>query len=790
MSERPRRAHLPTLVVALAFLVAPFAIYPQFVSDDAFLYGFDSGQSHLARFRILAHALQEEGRLPLWQVGSYGGGPFHANPENPTLYPPALLAAALFPPLLAMNLVVLAHFGVAATGMFLLVRRLWARVSEPDGDEDAGASPALRDAAGFAGAVVAGALFGFNHYTRLEGFNLVTYGATHALVPWTLLAADALLHGRSPRRAAGCLALALALLVTSGGHYAFAYAGLGLAVWVLVDGLLGGAEPRRRAVRWLPIVGLLTALVLGAKVLPFLEWVDTTNRAGALEAEVAEGVTLAGQDGAFDWTVVHNRVSTRSSGYLVLLGAPLVLLLRRRRVGWLALGLGAFGVAASLGLLHEPLLAHVPPFDRIRGAKRAWTLANAFLPLATGLGVAALVARLPARVALPAGRWGGPALALVLLPFLLDTDRFQRELDEPYSYAEVVGWHRQWPRAVEAAGDAGRVVALEVGTLGTRNEQFIAGALGAEALAGFFGYAYPEVVARHAYDNEGPLQEHVRLKRLRVASVVRTVLDDRPRPPRRSTSRHAEPFPPGVDGTTQRPLHLPRPRAFVPARTIAIVGDERERVLHALYDRGEHRPEVTALLSLDRAEVAALPEDARAAVDAWVLVGGGALSPPLEVSAGTPLVSVELPLDDVERELLAELAADVARGADASPDDAASFRRVDTHAVELARREATAGGWLVVSELWALHGGWVLDGTRADEAASRGAGGTPAGSVRLDARRADAVASAVWCPPGVAAVRARYAPSSARTGFVLACAGAAVALLLAVIPVRRDRAGR
>ena len=40
------------------------------------------------------------------------------------------------------------------------------------------------------------------------------------------------------------------------------------------------------------------------------------------------------------------------------------------------------------------------------------------------------------------------------------------------------------------------------------------------------------------------------------------------------------------------------------------------------------------------------------------------------------------------------------------------------------------------------------------------------------------MASAVWCPPGVAAVRARYAPSSVRTGFVLGIAGAAVAWLL------------
>ena len=500
--------------MGLGFLLVPLLVYPQFLADDALLYGLDSGQSHFARFRILADALQGEGRLPLWQVTSYAGGPFHANPENPTLYPPVVLLAALFTPVFAMNLTILLHLSLAGFGMYLLTLRVWRQIEAGDASRRRG--PAT---AGLAGAVVAGAFFAFNRYMRLEGFNLVTYAATHALIPWVLLAAHGLLHDRAPLRRAAWLALVLSCQVFAGGHYAFAYTFLALAFWFTVDGLCGGPGPRRRVLVWLPLAAVLTGLLVSAKLLPFLDWVSVTNRGGALPLEDAVGNTMAGE-GRFDWSILRNQVAVRTAAFLTFLLAPLALIRFRQRLSWLVLGLGVFGFLAASGLLHELFLAHVPPFDRIRGARRAWTVANAFLPLASGLGLNALLGLFAPARRLSLDTWAGPVLALASLPFLLHTDRFQPEIERPYKMDDVLALYRNWHTAADQAhATDSRVMSLEVPRSGTRNEQFIASALGVETTAGFFGYAYPTRLSRFVYENEGPLDPEHRRKRLSTTTL-------------------------------------------------------------------------------------------------------------------------------------------------------------------------------------------------------------------------------------------------------------------------------
>ena len=62
------------------------------------------------------------GEYPLWQNTILAGGPFAANPLNKTAYPLQWLVVIL-PPLTHLNLLILLHLGLAATGMYR-----WGRV--------------------------------------------------------------------------------------------------------------------------------------------------------------------------------------------------------------------------------------------------------------------------------------------------------------------------------------------------------------------------------------------------------------------------------------------------------------------------------------------------------------------------------------------------------------------------------------------------------------------------------------------------------------------------------------
>ena len=745
--------------MALLLAALPWLLFRQYVSDDLFLYGYDAGQSHFARFKVIGSALRDEGGLALWQTGSYGGGPFHANLENPTLYPPILLLAALLPPLLALNLTVLLHLSLATAGMFLLTLRLWRRIS--------GGAPT-----GLAGAALGGALFGLNAFTRVDTFNMVIYGAAHALVPWIVLAADAVLHGCRPRLWAAVLALLVAAQVHTGAHWVYTYTAVALAAWWLVEGLAAGPGPRRAALVWIPVAGLLALLLVLPKLLPFVDWVGTTNRAGALDPADAKGLTIAGEHG-FSWKTLLAQAAQRTSGGLPLLLLPFTLLMWRHRTVRLVLVLALLGVVVAAGLLHDVLLSHLPPFDMIRGAFRGWTLANAFLALAAGLGACRLVALLP----WPARPRARDALALLLvpaaLPALLATGRHQEILEDPYSYRHVLGLYPHWTEAARLAGAEWRVMSLDVQEAGTRNEQFIAAALDVETLAGFFGFAYPQAIARHAYSNDAPLDPALRRRRVGLLSVrYATVSEDERLRPRRWEERLSDPFPGGIDGTRVETIEGARPRAWLPRRVAAVVGDVGSEALYALLDAPDFRPDIAASIAFDGASPPT--DDELASFDAVVLVDGATL----DGLDATDVTRVRLPLDAGDRDRLEQL-ADRLSSPDAGGAGAARFERRSSREVRVTIDEPPDGvpgpRWLVLSETWALYGGW---------------------SVRTDAGRdvpvrgADAVASAVLLLPGERALEARYEPASVRLGLALGAAGLLGALGLALAGRRQPAAQR
>ncbi len=754
------------LPIVIAVLL-PLALYPQYLSNDAFLYEFDSGQSYYGRFKVMCDALQQEGCLPLWQRIAYGGGPFHANPENPTLYLPALALAAFMSPLAAINAIVLMHLSLAIAGMYCLVNRLWRR---------AGGRPG----AGHAGALVAGVLFGLNYYTRLEHFNLVTYGAAHALIPWIFWAGDRLLTAPSPRRHAAVLALLVACQCFSGGLYVFAYTSLGLCLWFLGLGLLGGRESRRRAFCYGTLACALAALLILAKLLPAVEWLASTNRAEALDPAEARGVTLTrwNPDEGLELGRLYSYLSRGIPCFLALLAVPLLRLATTRMVFILVL----CGLLVALGPLHGVLHAFVPPFDRIRNAVRAWTLVNAFLPVAAGLGAGFLLSRQALRglreAFLP---WIGLAGAAGLLPLLLDSGRFQPLLDDPASFAEVKGLYPNWTEMADKAGGAWRAACLNVRTADSRNEQFIASALDVETVAGFFGHAWPVALERHAFPREhGPASLASRLRRLQVLSVRYYVYGGEQRQaPVPVQEREIVLFPRGIDGGNWAENHGARPRAFLPAAVCAVLGDSDREVVYALFDSPSFRPDRATLLSFDSGTKP--PAEVLDALDEIVVAEGGVdLPAPLSdvvlaaPAAGRTITRVRTPLDDAGRAALEATALRLSRGR-ADPREGARLEALGSGAVRVTREDVARGRLVVLSETWQLHGGWTA---------------TTESRRVLPLLLADGVATAVFLRPGEGAFVARYRPAAVRRGLCLGGLGLlACFLLLLPWPARlRERA--
>ena len=119
-ADRTRPGPYPLLLVLLLVLVyAPLVMHPTW-----FLYPRD-GQAtdltitHWPAMAYNARSLQEDGQIPLWRTTIAGGGPWIANPQSWLTYPPAWLSLAL-PPVVASNILLIAHLMLAALGTYAL----------------------------------------------------------------------------------------------------------------------------------------------------------------------------------------------------------------------------------------------------------------------------------------------------------------------------------------------------------------------------------------------------------------------------------------------------------------------------------------------------------------------------------------------------------------------------------------------------------------------------------------------------------------------------------------------
>ncbi|MEO6709506.1 MAG: hypothetical protein ABIP42_07995, partial [Planctomycetota bacterium] len=718
-SPVPTRSRRVVVLLALLVVALTLAFHRQFFSGDALIYGFDSAQLHYPRYRILCDSLQEDHALPLWQNLLYGGAPFHASPENPTLYPLVLLFASLCSPVWTINLMIVVHLAVGGLGMYFLILCVWRRIAQRETDEIAAG-----------GACVGATIFALNFFTRQNHIDYVSYGAAVALGPWLLLATEAMLHGERPRRAAGWLAILIALEVFTGGIFVIPYTLLALGLWIFFQGLLGGKEQRRRSLTWgVLALGLAGAIVM-AKYLPYREWAETTNRPGRLSYGNARAGPVV-----TDWGETWKRVRWATGGGWSLLALLLALpLLRHGVVRLLFAATLFFFLVYAGGPVHRFLYDWVPPFDRVRNVLRAWAGVNLLYPIAAGLGVCWGLSRLRWKAGSRLPAWIGAALAILLSPLLAFSYRAERIVQDPTRFSELVTRYTQWPEAARRCGQDWRAVYFDKREPDGRNEQFITTALGVETVAGYLGHVWPVPLEQHIYGPEDArLAPGLRQRRLGTLSVRWLVFGDASIPP---APRAADIYPPGVDGTTLLENPYARPRAMAPGAVIGVCGDLDQRVSYALLDDPRFPIREASVIRFD-APSAISPQES-SSLDAIVVVGGDeeiGVETAMSSSQAVSVIGVHSPLTDEDRARIADLAKLVADKIARSPAQPALFARESSGVarVELQADQAPAGGrFVVLSEPWSWYPGWTAQGVGED--------------APLEIRQADGICSAVLLP--------------------------------------------
>jgi hypothetical protein len=116
-----RRFALSILALVVVLLVAGFRFDGLPFQPGAVFS--DSTTSHYPAALFLRESVLERGEFPLWRETFMAGAPFAANPLNKTAYPPQWLALIL-EPLTLLNGLVIAHFALAGSGMWVWARAL------------------------------------------------------------------------------------------------------------------------------------------------------------------------------------------------------------------------------------------------------------------------------------------------------------------------------------------------------------------------------------------------------------------------------------------------------------------------------------------------------------------------------------------------------------------------------------------------------------------------------------------------------------------------------------------
>ncbi len=268
-----RRTALDLLLLTLLCLLFFWRDLPWAGIDYRGFAAGDFGYQFYAFASYKAERLHA-GQLPLWSPYALGGHPFLADIQSAVFYPLSLLTMLVTAvtgfSYAALQIEAILHFPIAAAGMYLLVRRLTASRL---------------------GAWVGAVTFAFSAF--LTGYAVLQLAIleTVAWVPWILLALDVGVVGltRPGRRrtAYGWILLAGLLMGVAllAGHPQSAmfvfYGSIAYALfrYATVEGP-GGVRPVHHIAAALLVFALVAGGIAAAQLLPSLEYMRLSSRAG------------------------------------------------------------------------------------------------------------------------------------------------------------------------------------------------------------------------------------------------------------------------------------------------------------------------------------------------------------------------------------------------------------------------------------------------------------------------------------------------------------------------------
>ncbi len=389
-ADAPRTAiAIPWQWIAPAVVLLAYAV-PLFSPNASIQW--DAVDVHYSAQRYFAERMFHGG-LPFWTPYIFSGFPFLADPQTGAWYPGnwIFLMAGAGPKALEAELAL--HAVLAAAGVFALLRRWFVG--------SAAAAGALSYSLGgfFAG-----------HSSHIGMFE------SAALFPWILVALFIAADGRF-FRGAFCGTLTGGALVLAGHFQTALYAFAAALLMSIVIGIRR-SEEARRAIGFILIVVVGSALLSAIQTLPGLELATRSVRAAADYRGSTEGAldmgavaTLLAPDflGAKSENYTGPGDVTQYYFYSGFLLLPLVLL------GWprnsavrpyaLALGIPAvlYMAGPALGVFHA--IAWLPGFRNVRAPVHAWFVVALALAMLAAAGVEWLESR---------WHWAGVAVVAVL----------------------------------------------------------------------------------------------------------------------------------------------------------------------------------------------------------------------------------------------------------------------------------------------------------------------------------------------------------------------------------------
>jgi len=242
---------LTTLVIVLLPL---FYFYPAVKGELALVQG-DGSAANLG-LRILMGQFLAQGQLPLWNPYIFAGMPPLASIYPGALYPPNWLFA-LFPPGVAMNLVVITTYHLAHAGAYRYARSLGINRI---------------------GAIITGVTFTFGGYMVMS-MGQTSNIATAAWLPWVLLAIEKL-YQRSSWRWVTLGAVFIALQFFAGVPQMTLYTALVGGAYFLFSALIRARQqPRWRFTLGVSAMAACGALLSAIQLLPLRELQRQSGRA-------------------------------------------------------------------------------------------------------------------------------------------------------------------------------------------------------------------------------------------------------------------------------------------------------------------------------------------------------------------------------------------------------------------------------------------------------------------------------------------------------------------------------